>query len=189
MNAPVEYIANAIPYPEAHFVRLQRELDWERRSGAPRSEYYCNDLPVSYTYGRGAGQRTYEPRPWHPVIQQIRSVAETFAGVRFEVCFLNRYHTNRDQLGWHADDSPEMDDTRPIAVVSLGAVREIWFRPKGTGIAHEAIKLASGSLVLMAAGMQDEWEHRIPKASYLCEERISLTFRGYWAEAWNDSGR
>ena len=33
--------------------------------------------------------------------------------------------------------------------------------------------------VVEVAGMQDTWQHRIPKASFQCGERISLTFRGY----------
>jgi len=178
--APVEYSSMSIPYADNVFAHLRDDLQWERRDDAPRSEYYCNDLPVPYTYGRGAGRRTYEPRPWHPVIQAVRMVVEMIADTRFDVCFLNRYLTNRDHLGWHADDSPEMDDARPIAVVSFGATREIWFRRKGTKGPHVVQVLGGqGSLLIMAAGMQDEWEHRIPKAGYDCGERISLTFRGY----------
>ena len=39
-------------------------------------------------------------------------------GVAYNVCFLNRYDDQRNHLGWHADDSPEMDHDHPIAVVS-----------------------------------------------------------------------
>ncbi len=37
----------------------------------------------------------------------------------------------------------------------------------------------NGSLCLMHAKMQETWQHRIPKASFSCGERISLTYRGY----------
>lgn len=101
----------------------------------------------------------------------------------FEVCFLNRYLDQSDHLGWHADDSPEMDDARPIAVISLGVEREIWFRPipvKGEPPQEVSkVRLGHGSLFLMHPGMQETHQHRIPKASSLCGERISLTFRGY----------
>lgn len=30
----------------------------------------------------------------------------------------NIYLVQTDQLGWHADDSPEMDDARPIGIVT-----------------------------------------------------------------------
>ena len=75
MNAPVMFIPNLIAPDDAKvmFDRLATELDWERRDTAPRSEYYCNDTPAPYTYGRGAGVRTYEPKPWHTLITGVRN--------------------------------------------------------------------------------------------------------------------
>lgn len=180
MNAPIQYVPGFVPDPDEAFKRLRDELAWEHRD-APRHEYYCNDFPKPYVYGRDRGRRLYEPRPYHPVILSIRKKLEEFAGATFEVCFLNRYLNQSDHLGWHADDSPEMDDARPIATVSLGVEREIWFRLKDGAEPRivEKIKLGNGSLCLMAAGMQDTHQHRIPKASIQCGERISLTFRGY----------
>lgn len=184
MLAPVSYYPNFVSDPDAAFARLRDDLDWERRSDAPRCEYYCNDVPEPYAYGVGRGRRLYEPRPYHPDILMIRQSLEQLTGAVFEVCFLNRYLDARDHLGWHADDSPEMDDARPIASISLGVAREIWFRPADSGAVGqdariEKLLLGHGSLCLMASGMQDGWQHRIPKASFQCGERISLTFRGY----------
>jgi len=187
MEPPVTYHPKFVADPDLALKTLQNELEWERRSDAPRSEYYCNDFQKPYVYGRGNGRRTYMPRPYHPVVMQIRSQLETLLTHWFEVCFLNRYLDQSDHLGWHADDSPEMDDLRPIAVVSLGVEREIWFRPKVAPLPDgvvsladvQKLKLEHGSLCVMAPGMQDAWEHRIPKASFKCGERISLTFRGY----------
>jgi len=188
MKAPVTYIPNFVAYPDAVFERL-RAIDWERRPDAPRCEYYCNDWPRPYTYGRGRGQRVYQPRNYPEDVLNIRKALEALAGVSFEVCFLNRYLNQSDHLGWHADDSPEMDDERPIASVSLGekmakgghVERYIRFRlqsdksPEGI----ERLKLGHGSLCLMAPGMQDRYFHEIPKSGEQCGERISLTFRGY----------
>lgn len=177
-SIPITYLPGFIPEADKIFTSLRDNLEWERRSDAPRCEYYCNDFKEPYVYGRGNGRRTYEVRPYHPSILAIRERLEAYSKSKFEVCFLNRYLNQSDHLGWHADDSPEMDDARPIAVVSLGVEREIWFRPnKATDIAK--LKLENGSLCLMAAGMQDHFQHRIPKASFQCGERISLTFRGY----------
>lgn len=201
-NAPIIYSAGAVPGADALFESL-KTLNWEHRE-APRQEYYCNDFPNPYVYGKGRGQRLYTPQPYTEAILAIRHIAEKMAGARFEVCFLNRYMNQKDQLGWHADDSPEMDDARPIAIVSFGVEREIWFRSKtpcecdhdqngnpsvsGGRCCQcgrvprnevESLKLGHGSICLMTAGMQDRWQHRIPKASFECGERISLTFRGY----------
>lgn len=177
--APVTYVDGFVPDPDLVMAELLK-LDWERRPDAPRSEYYCNRHPVPYTYGRGRGVRTYHPRPWVLVIEMVTSLVEAHCGVAFDVCFLNRYHNNRDWLGWHADDSPEMDDGRPIAVVSFGGPRDIQFRANGS-VNVETQSLAHGSLLVMAPGMQDTHEHRIPKSGLVVRERISLTFRGYVA--------
>lgn len=178
MKSPVTYYPSFGVFTFSAFQALRDELNWERRDDAPRCEYYCNDFPKSYVYGRGRGARIYEPRPYHPVILEIRELLEDLIKTQFEVCFLNRYLNQSDQLGWHSDNSPEMDDTRPIATVSLGVEREIWFREIG-GTEIEKLLLENGSVAIMHPGMQDTHQHRIPKAGFQCGERISLTFRGY----------
>lgn len=179
MPAPISYSLDFVKNPDAAFKALWEDLTWERRGSTPRREYYANDVAVPYTYGRGAGVRTYEPQEWHPVMRELQAQLEVLTGFKFEVCFLNGYEDQSDSLQWHADDSPEMDDDRPIAIISLGAVREIWFRPQNDKLDVEKVKLGHGSLCLMAPGMQDEYFHRIPKAGFECGQRISLTFRGY----------
>ena len=178
---PISYSESFVLNPALVFNRLWSELVWERRGSTPRREYYSNDFGVPYAYGKKAGLREYLPKPWHPDMLALRKQLEACTGTRFEVCFLNGYENQSDHLGWHADDSPEMDDSRPIAIVSLGAAREIWFCPQDDTQALTKLVLASGSLCLMAAGMQDTHFHRIPKAGFTCGERISLTFRGYAA--------
>ena len=179
MNAPITYSRGFVTDPKVAFAALWNELAWERRGSTPRREFYCNDFDVPYTYGTGAGVREYLPSPWHPVIDGIRKDVEAKVGSRMEVCFLNGYENSRDSLGWHADDSPEMDDGRSISIVSLGAEREIWFCPRGDKTDLTKVVLENGSLCVMAPGMQDTHMHRIPKASFECGPRVSLTFRGY----------
>ena len=174
------YRPGFIPNPDEVFEALRDELDWERRGSTPRSEYYINMLgDIPYTYGSGAGVREYQPRTAHPSVIWMLGQLKLVTGVDFDVCFLNRYHNQSDHLGWHADDSPEMDDNRPIAIVSLGVEREIWFRENANPQDITKLKLEHGSLCLMAPGTQDTYQHRIPKAGFQCGERISLTFRGY----------
>lgn len=103
---------------------------WEDR-GAPRRECFFSDIGAPYTYGSGAGARTYWPKPAPDIMASLTRAAEAASGCRFELCFANGYAGEREHLGWHADDSPEIDDARPIAVMSLGAAREIWVKPRG----------------------------------------------------------
>ena len=151
---------------------------WEDR-GAPRRECFFSTIGAPYTYGSGAGARTYWPKPAPAMMAELTKMVEDMCGCTFELCFANGYAGPREHLGWHADDSPEMDDDRPIAVMSLGAEREIWVKPRGTGAdAVEKILLPHGSLFVMKAGMQDTHFHRIPKHSAECGYRVSLTWRG-----------
>lgn len=175
----VLYLSDFLIDPDAVFRELWNNLDWERRGATPRREYYTNLVDVPYMYGRGRGIRKYMPKPIHPEIAGIRRELSKLTGDHYEVCFLNGYQDQRDHLGWHADDSPEMDDLRSIAIISLGVEREIWFRPQDDKEAVTKVKLAHGSLCLMPPKFQCSHYHRIPKASFECGERISLTYRGY----------
>lgn len=183
----ITYIAEFIADPQDWFDRLWIELDWEKRPDAPRKEYWTNLYGRSYTYGRGAGQRTYESRADHMLVIEARNLLVQKHGVFLEGCFLNGYETARDWLGWHSDDDPGIDHDKPIAVITVGQGRNIQWRqilkPRGEdgkgeyGPIQEQM-LESGSLFLMHPGMQFTHQHRIPKASFAANPRISLTYRG-----------
>jgi len=181
MNTPVTYIKNWIKEPSKAFDTLRNELAWIHHDKVPRSEYYCSMAGAPYAYGSGGFSRMYESQPWHPLIREMTDELALIAQEQYEVVFLNMYEHGLDHLGWHADDSPEMDDERTIAIISPGAEREIWFRPNNDTKNVEKLKLENGSLCLMAPGMQDSHMHRIPKSDrgINCPPRISLTFRGY----------
>ena len=151
---------------------------WEDR-GAPRRECFFSAVGKPYTYGSGDGMRTYYPKEAHGMMDGLTKAAEAALGCAFELCFANGYAGAREKLGWHADDSDEIDDNRPIAVMSLGAEREIWVKPKGgDATTVEKILLPNGSLFVMGAGMQDSHLHRIPCHDRECGFRVSLTWRG-----------
>lgn len=142
------------------------ELDWIRRDSAPRMEYWDTTLNKPYTYGRGRGERTYEPNKPSPEISFVRKKLYDDYGVFYHGCFLNKYVGNKDWLGWHSDDDIGIDHSKPIAVITLGASREINWKPK-SGKGYECIErqlLEDGSLFIMPAGMQDTHFHRIPKS-------------------------
>lgn len=184
---PIVYEAGWMSREEADaaFTALWEGLAWVRHDKVPRREYYVNVFGQPYSYGRPEYARVYEPQPL------IYPLYELFAKVnhrcgRFETVFLNGYEDGSDFLGWHSDDSPEMDDARPIVILTLGAEREIWFRERPELAANldavndvHKLKLGHGSMCTMLPGMQDTHQHRIPKAGFVCGPRISLTFRGY----------
>jgi alkylated DNA repair dioxygenase AlkB len=179
-DTSVIYIPGAIRDPDWYFSELMENLEWVQMGNTPRKEYYCSLHGKPYTYGSGRGVRTYNPQPWVPALSVLRGLSEHFSLAKQEVLFLNRYEDCRDQLGWHADDSPEMDDERPITIITLGAERDIMFRPNGNRDHVTRLKLEHGSICIMPPGMQDTHMHRIPKSDNVkIGPRISLTFRGY----------
>lgn len=178
--APIRYEPDFLKMnADTAFERVRDEPAWVRHGTTPRMEYFVSRVGKAYSYGVKEFARTYEPQPSTHGIDVIWKMVEMYVGVNFDVCFLNRYLNQSDHLGWHSDNSPEMDDARPIAVVSLGVAREIMFRSIDPDEGYEKLLLAHGSLLVMSPGMQDTHQHRIPKSNRQCGERISLTFRGY----------
>ena len=196
VDAPVTYDANfirsdVIYSTQTVFQILWDELAWEQRVDAPRKEYWTNTFGRSYTYGHGAGKRTYQSQSGHWLISAIAELLLNKYQINYQGCFLNAYGTKRDWLGWHSDDDPGIDHTKPIAVVTVGQGRNIQFRRiiappdrssseniKGVYGPVETQFLEPGSLLLMGAGMQQTHQHRIPKAAFEAKPRISLTYRG-----------
>ncbi len=148
-----------------------------------RLECFMSNSDKTYTYGAGRGIRTYNPVPYSKLVADIQFKLNSPDSVfKFNVCFLNRYDNSQMQLGWHSDDSPGMDHDHPIAVVSFGQSREIWWREigyKGIIPLDQRQLLDHGSVFSMPAGFQRTHQHRIPKGDKEMKSRISLTFRHY----------
>ena len=132
-------------------------------------EIWIADHPYTYS------GRTYDPTPWTPTLLNIKKSIEAATSSQFNSVLLNRYESGSDSVGWHADDEREMSREHPIASLSLGATRNFQMR-RGDGPV-QTIKLGHGSLLVMRAGMQQEWKHRVPKTKKPCGRRINLSFR------------
>jgi alkylated DNA repair dioxygenase AlkB len=179
LDAPITFVPGFLGPETANetLAALLAEFPWERHTSnmygkvvaVPRMEVWVADHP--YTYSR----RTYQPAPWTPTLVEIKNDIETALGTKFNSVLLNRYESGSDSVGWHADDEPEMSQDHPIASLSLGAIRSFQIR-KGNG-SVQTIELGHGSLLVMHAGMQKEWKHRVPKTKKPSGIRINLTFR------------
>lgn len=168
------YIADKFP---GLSLDITEEVPWLTRTTA-RRECFMSPVPTSYTYGSGGGVRTYESVEMAPWVAEVMSAL----GDNYNVCFLNKYDNDQDALGWHSDDSDGTDLDHPIAVVSIGEPREIWWRLRGSsGVVPPSQRqlLGSGSLFVMPTGFQETHEHRIPKGGRTMGCRVSLTFRRY----------
>lgn len=175
-----DYIPDYVENPDDVLTHLLA-LNWLNATEA-RLEYFMSDEPRSYIYGKPPHDREYHSSVYTDEVTKIQSMLNTEMQANFNVCFLNRYDTQKNQLGWHADDSPTMDRDHPIAVVSFGAEREIWWKlqtENGVVPPEQRQKLGHGSLFVMPARFQDTYFHRIPKADREVGIRVSLTFRRY----------
>lgn len=181
ISYPITYINNWLTegYQKILFEALLN-INWEKRTDAPRYEYWTNILNKSYTYGRGKGRRTYYSQEEPKQVGWVKASLMEELGFEYEGCFLNRYDNGKDSLGWHADDDEGIDHNFPIAIVTLGNARELQWKRQDDKLVGRHIQgslLKPGSLCIMAAGMQQKYFHRIPKAGYEVGPRISLTFR------------
>jgi alkylated DNA repair dioxygenase AlkB len=162
------------------FDLLRDKVNWNNYN-APRDESFMSNDNLEYTYGKGF-TRTYSSIPFIPEVEKILNKLNNDYNSDYNVCFLNYYKNNQNHLGWHSDDSPEMDNDHPIAVISFGADRYIYTKEilyKGEVPDKDKYLLTNGSLFIMPKGYQSTHLHKIPKADYNCSGRISLTFRKY----------
>ena len=163
------------------FNHLLNDLAWLEVTSA-RKEYFMANETIEYTYGSGPNARTYKSNDYTEQIKLLQNNLNTTYNCDYNVCFLNRYDNQKNQLGWHSDDSPEMNMDHDICVISFGAEREIWWKEKdfkGEIPLENRQLLHNGSLFIMPAGFQKDNFHKIPKVGKDCGIRISLTFRNY----------
>ena len=100
------------------------------------------------------------------------------ATTSFNSVLLNYYRDNRDSIGFHSDDEPELGEQPVIASLSLGEERMFILKHKRLKLVGPVyVRLASGSLLLMKGDTQRCWRHGILKESRSCGPRVNLTFR------------
>jgi alkylated DNA repair dioxygenase AlkB len=111
------------------------------------------------------------------------AIAEAAARLRESLGFayntvgLNFYRDERDSVAPHGDKLHMITPGYPIALLSLGAARQMVIRAKGPPKSAVRIELEPGSLLLMSHASQLTHEHAVPKQRTPVGERISLAFR------------
>lgn len=168
---------------------LRRTLPLEHKTcvmygktlAVPRLECWFGDRAYRF------GGRIEQPKPWALVAIDLRERVEARAGERFSSCFVNFYRDGQDTIGWHADDDDWIGPV--IASVTFGAARRFVMRQKVDALdertAQErrarAIKLewtlGDGDLFVMRAGVQQAWQHTVPRQAAPIGPRINFTFR------------
>lgn len=107
-----------------------------------------------------------------------------------DMVLINRYVGPKDSVAPHSDDETDIDQAFPIVSVTIQAdeatPRAFTIWKKSDRAQKWRIDLASGDVVTMLPGAQDEYEHAVPKvpAGRMSEfndtdERFNMTFRKY----------
>jgi alkylated DNA repair dioxygenase AlkB len=153
---------------------------WGKIYSQPRLVAWYGDRGSDYTY---SGIRL-TPLPWTDLLLEIRRRVETVTAASFNSVLLNYYRDNRDSMGFHSDDEPELGERPVIASLSLGEERTFVLKHKVDTLAKPVrLRLASGSLLLMKGETQRYWKHGIAKETRPCGPRINLTFRRIVSQA------
>ncbi len=150
--------------------RAESIVVWGKRHLQPRLTAWHGD--ASYRYSG----MTLAPVPFTPLLLELKDAIEQASGRRFNSVLLNYYRDQRDSMGMHSDDEPELGPEPAIASLSFGQTRSFILKHKGSG---RKLKLALGdaSLLLMSGTTQTHWLHGINKESKPCGPRLNLTFR------------
>ena len=169
------YFPDFIQEKQDAFELLADQIEWQQNKIRVYGKWY-DEPRLTAWFGPAYKYSSIEwPEKAMPLfLQEIKNRVEEVAEFPFNAVLLNYYRNERDSMGWHSDDEPEMNQTM-IASLSLGAERVFKFRHKVTKQKLQ-VKLTSGSLLLMK-NFQENWQHAIDKSTKPLGGRINLTFR------------
>ncbi len=177
-DGELRLIEAAIAAPERVLERLLAELDW--RQDTARIVGREVPLPRLTAWYGDAGYRysgiDNPPRPWLPLLEDLKATAERLAGAPFNSVLANLYRAGRDSMGWHSDDERSLGPNPVIASLSFGAVRRFRLKHKTRPLSL-ALDLPPGSCLVMAGSLQHHWRHALPKTTRPVGPRVNLTYR------------
>ena len=107
----------------------------------------------------------------------VQSRIEAFLETRFSSVSLQLYRGCNDSVAWHNDHREDLIDFPTIALLSLGATREMQIRTKRVPREYYSADLEAGSLMVMSGRSQEFFEHTIPKCKRPVGVRISIALR------------
>lgn len=164
----LQHLIEATPW------QLQRVKVWGKSVLQPRLIAWYGDPGAKYSYSG----IVLTPHIWTKTIQQLKECVEDIARHQFNSVLLNYYRDNRDSMGLHSDDEPELGQRPTIASLSLGEERRFQLKHKyRKDMRTISIPLPNGSLLVIRGDTQRYWKHGIPKQRAPCGPRVNLTFR------------
>jgi alkylated DNA repair dioxygenase AlkB len=176
------YAETWLPDAEQWFELLKTEVPWSPETvkmyGKPlvlRRET-CN-YGEDYDYNVNAKPAI----EWDGPVLELKKMLEDATGRVFTQCACNLYPDGETGIGLHHDKRHPL----LVASISFGAVRTMGFAPKGGKLDKSLpmVPLASGSLLLFADVINENFKHTIVEDKSVHGPRISVTFREFATKA------
>jgi alkylated DNA repair dioxygenase AlkB len=152
----------------ALFKHLRHSLSWMQET----MWMYDRTVAVPRLLARFAPD---EPLPGE--LRDVRERAEALLHAAFNAVSVQYYRDGSDSVAWHSDHTEDLVERPYVALVSLGAVREMQIRSKMKPRRSFSVDLEAGSLLVMGGLAQEQWEHHIPKVARPIGPRISIALR------------
>jgi alkylated DNA repair dioxygenase AlkB len=167
----VAYTPELVPAATAQswFGQLFRDIAW--RGG--RRLMYEREVDVPRLRAHFELDDPALPAPLAEALAAVRAAVDA----PFTSVGLNLYRDEHDSVAPHNDKLEDLVRGQPIALLSLGATREMVIRAKRPPRRVLHLDLAAGSLLVMDYASQFHYDHGIPKQRAPMGPRISLTFR------------
>ncbi len=164
----IVFIRNFIDNAKELFDLIENTTNWDNRLSARKTASFG----IAYQYSNLAYEQTIMPDWALPLLEKIKNQF----GFMPNNCLINYYQNGQNKMGFHSDDITQMYPNTGVAIISLGAEREIVYRQKDDKTNEKSYLLTQGSLLYMDDKVQQDWLHAI-LSDETTTPRISLTFR------------
>lgn len=112
-----------------------------------------------------------------PVLREAAAAVARVEPAPFDSVGLNYYRDRHDSVAPHNDTLDELVRGQPIALLSMGANREMVIRGKHAPRRVLKVDMQPGSVLVMSWDTQLHYDHGIPKQRVAVGPRISVAFR------------
>jgi alkylated DNA repair dioxygenase AlkB len=145
-------------------------------TGVPWKQHYRRLYDRNFLEPRLTAEYRHVSEVPHRPLVEMAAVLSRHYGVVYDSFWLNLYRDGRDSTGWHRD---RFSCRRPhciVPVLTLGATRRFFVKPRAGG---PSIGFAprSGDLIVMGGRCQEDWLHGVPKSPGTARPRISINFQ------------
>lgn len=113
--------------------------------------------------------------PHEMLVDAARALSRHY-GVQYDNLWLNLYRNGRDSTAWHRDRFSCRRPETIVPVLTLGATRRFFIKPRAGGRSL-VFKPGSGDLIVMGGRAQENWVHSVPKDPKVAASRISVNFQ------------